>query len=149
MLLLLGFGLVAQGVDLLLLKHYERPSQLIPLFLIAGAIVIVSWQAMAPSPASVKSLRVTMLCFLVAGAVGMVLHFRSNMAMQLDMDPGQSWWELFWKVMRAKAPPALAPGSMVQLGLLGLIYAYRHPTLAKRTHIPLAPVPRAHTGETS
>jgi hypothetical protein len=39
-LFLLAFGLVAQGVNLLLLKHHESPSQLIPLFLIAGAIVI-------------------------------------------------------------------------------------------------------------
>ncbi|HYJ16246.1 MAG TPA: hypothetical protein VE170_12200 [Candidatus Limnocylindria bacterium] len=29
----------------------------------------------------------------------------------------------------AKAPPLLAPGSMVQLGLLGLAYTYKHPAL--------------------
>jgi hypothetical protein len=27
-------------------------------------------------------------------------------------------------VMRAKAPPLLAPGMMLQMGLLGLIYVY-------------------------
>ena len=31
--------------------------------------------------------------------------------------------------MRAKAPPVLASGIMVQFGLLGLVYAYRHPAL--------------------
>jgi hypothetical protein len=31
--------------------------------------------------------------------------------------------------MKAKAPPALAPASMIQLGLLGLLYTYRHPSL--------------------
>ena len=68
--------------------------------------------------------------FLIAGALGVVLHYRGNLAMQLDMDPGQPAWGLFWKVMRAKAPPALAPGAMAQLGLLGLIYCHRHPALA-------------------
>jgi len=29
--------------------------------------------------------------------------------------------------MTAKTPPALAPGAMIQLGLLGLVYTYRHP----------------------
>jgi hypothetical protein len=35
-----------------------------------------------------------------------------------------STWELVEKVMRAKAPPVLAPGMMLQFGLLGLAYAY-------------------------
>jgi hypothetical protein len=37
-------------------------------------------------------------------------------------------FELFRDAMMG-ATPALAPGSMTQLGLLGLIYAYRHPRL--------------------
>ena len=38
---------------------------------------------------------------------------------------------LFWKAMAAKTPPALAPGAMTQLGLLGLAYAFRHPALGR------------------
>jgi hypothetical protein len=48
------------------------------------------------------------------------------------MDPTQSSWTLFTKVMTAHAPPALAPGVMAQLGLLGLIYTYQHPALVGR-----------------
>jgi hypothetical protein len=32
--------------------------------------------------------------------------------------------ELIEKVLRAKAPPLLAPGMMLQLGLLGLAYVF-------------------------
>jgi hypothetical protein len=45
---------------------------------------------------------------------------------------------LFVKVVTAKAPPALAPGVMVQLGLLGLVYTYKHPALMVQRH-PLEP----------
>ena len=30
------------------------------------------------------------------------------------------------KVLEAKVPPALAPGVMIQLGLIGLAYTYRY-----------------------
>jgi hypothetical protein len=32
--------------------------------------------------------------------------------------------ELLDKIIHAKAPPLLAPGMMIQMGLLGLAYAY-------------------------
>ena len=32
------------------------------------------------------------------------------------MDPTLSRWQLFWKVLHMQAPPALAPGVLVQLG---------------------------------
>ena len=36
--------------------------------------------------------------------------------------------KLVWKALRG-ATPALAPGALAQLGLLGLLYTYRHPAL--------------------
>jgi hypothetical protein len=47
------------------------------------------------------------------------------------MDSSRSRWELFWEVVRAKAPPAMAPAAMAHLGLIGLAYAFRHPALAR------------------
>ena len=38
---------------------------------------------------------------------------------------------LVWKAMRG-AVPTLAPGALVQLGLLGLIWAYDHPATRAR-----------------
>ena len=31
----------------------------------------------------------------------------------------------FWSVIRAKAPPALAPSTLILLGLIGLVVAFR------------------------
>ena len=50
------------------------------------------------------------------------------------MDPQLAGWPLFVKIVTAKAPPALAPASMVMIGLLGLIYTYQHPALRRIAH---------------
>ena len=66
-------------------------------------------------------------------SLGIVLHYRGNLEFQLEIDATQSSWDLFRKVIHAKAPPALAPGAMTQLGLLGLVYTFRHPALSRVT----------------
>ena len=114
-------------VELLLLEHYESVTQLIPFATIALALACLIWHVVSGSEGSVQALQVVMTVLVFVGVVGIVLHYRGNMAFQLDIDPAQSGWSLFSKVVRAKAPPALAPAAMSQLGLLGLAYAWRHP----------------------
>ena len=65
-----------------------------------------------------------MVLFVLAGFAGFVAHFHGSAEFQLDLDPRMTTWELLEKVMRAKAPPLLAPGMMMQLGLLGLAYVF-------------------------
>ena len=59
----------------------------------------------------------------------MGLHLRASIEFQREIQPSLSTMALAMKAVRAKAPPALAPGALVQLGLLGLIYTFRHPSL--------------------
>ena len=129
-LALVTFGIVVTTVDLMLLDHHEDVRQVAPLVANALAIVAILWHVTARSAASVQALRVVMAVFLVASLLGVVFHFQGNLEFQLEINAEQSAWDLFSKVMRAKAPPALAPGVMAQLGLLGLIYTYRHPALS-------------------
>ena len=130
-LALLLLGLAGTLAELLALAHYEDSWQLVPLVLIGLAFVIVAWHLYDRSAASVKMLRLVMAFFIVAGIAGVILHYRGNLEFQLEIDPTQDQWTLFKKVIRAKAPPALAPGVMAQLGLLGLTYAFRHPALSR------------------
>jgi len=74
-------------------------------------------------------LQTTMALFLVAGLTGVFLHYQANVEFQVETNPSLSGWALFVKAIQAKVPPALAPGLMAQLGLLGLAYSYRHPSL--------------------
>jgi hypothetical protein len=128
---LLAIGLLGTGTELLLLAHYEGPWQLVPLGLVGIALTTVAIHFVHGGARSIAALRVAMLLLVVGAAAGIVLHYRGNLEFQLDMDPTASRWELFKKVVRAKAPPALAPGALAQMGLLGLIYTYRHPALRR------------------
>ena len=128
LLVILTIGMAGTTIELLFLKHDEEATQLIPLVLLALAFVAVFWHAARPTTASLMSLQLTMVLFVAAGLIGMVLHYQASVEFQLEMDKSLSGMPLFWKAIAAKAPPALAPGSMSQLGLIGLAYSYRYPT---------------------
>jgi hypothetical protein len=130
LVVLLTLGLVGTGADLVVLEHFEDSWQLIPLFLIAVALVALAAVVLTSSAVALRVLQLMMVLCVIAGGLGLVLHYRSNAEMQRDMDPTLSGWALFRKVIHAKAPPAMAPAAMAQLGLLGLAFCYRHPALS-------------------
>ena len=117
-------GLLGTVVELVLLAHYEQPVQLVPVVLIVLALIVLAWHVMGHSAASLRVLMGLMILFVLAGFAGFAAHFHGSAEFQLDLEPSLSTWELLDKVMRAKAPPLLAPGMMMQLGLLGLAYVF-------------------------
>ena len=127
----LAVGLIGSAADLMLLGHYEDAWQMVPLVLIAAAVLIVGWLLVKNTAAAVTALRITMVLCVASGVIGMTLHFNGNREFQHELDPSLSGWALFSTVMTAKAPPALAPGAMIQLGLIGLVSTYRHPALTR------------------
>ena len=130
LLVLLFFGLAVTGADLMLLEHYEDRWQLLPLGLIAAGLVAGGAHAFGRGAGSLKVLRLLMVFYLFAGLIGLGLHYRGSRAFQVEVNPGLEGLELFWRAVRAKAPPALAPSAMIHLGLLGLAYSFRHPVLS-------------------
>ena len=122
---ILLLGMSGTLIELLLLGHDEDRIQLIPVVALGAGVLVVCWHATTASLLSARVLRGVMLVFLVAGAAGVYYHYRANVEFQRESDPSLAGRELLWSVLRAKVPPALAPGVMVQLGLLGLVYTYR------------------------
>ena len=118
----LMLGLLGTVIELILLEHYEQPLQFVPLVLIGLAFVTLAWNTLQDSAASRRTLVIVMILFVLAGFAGAAAHFIGSAEFQLELDPSMSTWDLVVKVMRAKAPPVLAPGMMMQLGLLGLAY---------------------------
>ena len=129
LLVLLAIGLIGTAVDLVLLDHYEDAWQMPPLVLTVGSLAIVLWVGLRGGPAAITTLRIAMVLCVASGLLGLALHYNGNREFQHEIDPSLAGWELFRKVVTAKAPPALAPAVMAQLGFLGLLYTYRHPDL--------------------
>lgn len=130
-LALLTFGLVAITGELVALGHYKESWQIVPIACQVTGVLVIVWHVITDSAASLKVLRLLMLVMFVVGLTGVLLHFRWNRSFQLDANPDLAGWALIAKILHAKSPPTLAPGAMVQLALLGLIYGYKHPLLRK------------------
>jgi hypothetical protein len=132
-LALFCFGTIGTGTELIALGHYEDQWQLAPLFVLSLALTAAVLQASTGNPLALRLLRAVALVMLLTGLAGVFLHYRGNLEFQLETYPDLSGWELFKKIVHAKAPPALAPGVVAQLGLLGLIYCFRHPQSRRAT----------------
>ena len=122
LLAVLMLGLVGTGTELILLQHYEEPWQYAPVVLIPAAIGVLIWHAAGRSATSRVTTKVLMVAFLIAGVLGIGLHFRGAAAFQRETNPSIGRWELVTRALKAKAPPVLAAGTMLELGLLGLLY---------------------------
>jgi hypothetical protein len=129
---LLTLGQAGLVAELLLLGHYEDPLQWIPLALIGLGLLTAVLVGVSAGPASLRAFQVLMALFIVAGFIGTGLHFNANIEFQTEVDPSIKGSALLIKALRAKTPPALAPGAMIQLGLLGLVFTYQHPGFSRR-----------------
>ena len=123
---ILLLGMSGTLVELLLLRHDEDRIQLVPLALLGTGVAVVSWHAWRRSAASVAAVRMLMFLFIAAGGAGVYYHFAANLEFQRESDAALQGSALVWQALEAKVPPALAPGIMVQLGLIGLAYTYKH-----------------------
>jgi hypothetical protein len=131
-ILLAVFLLGALGTlaELILLEHYEDWWQLLPLALLGASPVAVALLVLRPHAASLRSFQMLMLLLVAAGGIGVYQHYSGNVEFELEMYPSRGGFELIWESLKG-ATPALAPGAVAQLGLLGLAYCFRHPLLAR------------------
>lgn len=129
LLALVLIGNVGLEIELALLRHAESFSQWIPhVTLLIGLLSIIAVYV-RPNRETLRAFQAVMSIFLVIGALGIILHFRGNVEFARERYPTLGGTMLIWKALRG-ATPALAPGALAQLGLLGLIFTYRHPLLA-------------------
>lgn len=126
--LLLLTGLLGTALELALMEHLEDWWQRIPLVLIGAALAVLCWHWLAQSKSSVHAIRAIMLLFLASAAAGIILHTKGNREFALETKPELAGGELVTEMLTG-AFPALAPGTMALLGLLGLLLTWRHPAL--------------------
>lgn len=129
-LLIFVIGTVGLGTELLLLDHFEEWRQQVPLVLLALGLVLLAIRLFYRGAIILRLFRLTMLAFVLGGIVGLWFHLSSNMEFELEMYPTLTGLELLSKALGG-AMPALAPGALVQLGLIGFLYTYQHPALSR------------------
>ena len=133
--LLLGlviFGGVGLVVELLLLDHTDSWEKWIPFVVLAITLIASVGIAVRPGRGMLRAFQGSMLLCVAAGTLGLYFHYRGNVEFELERDSTLHGLALFWDAIRG-ATPTLAPGALAQLGLMGLIYSYRHPVLEPRT----------------
>ena len=128
-LALVLFGIIGLEIELAFLRHADSFSQWIPHICLLLGLVVTLAVYLSPRKAVLRSFQAIMVLYLLVGALGVYLHYRGNVEFAVERDPSLSGLKLLWKALRG-ATPALAPGALAQLGLLGLLYTYGHPSLA-------------------
>lgn len=108
-------------MELYLLGHYEDTQQLIPIFCVATAILLVMVLFFKQTRLILGILKSVLGLTAVSGIYGTYLHLVANYEFEQEMTPGASPWELLVESLTG-ALPALAPASMIVLALIGYSY---------------------------
>lgn len=127
----LVLSLVGTEAELLLLEHFDGATQYLPLVALAVSLLALGWYGVSRRRASIRAVRLCMFLCIALGVVGLALHFKGNVEFEREMTPDIAGIALFKAAMMG-ATPALAPGAMIQLGLIGLAWTFRHPALLTR-----------------
>jgi hypothetical protein len=125
-LALIAMGAAGLLLELVLIEHYDELWQWAPVVALGLTLAGCAALAARPGRATLRTFQGIMSACLVLGAIGVILHLKGNLEFELEGAPGLRGWPLYVEVLKG-ATPALAPGALAQLGLLGLLYAYRHP----------------------
>lgn len=124
-ILLLGMG--GTVAELFLLEHVDGFWQLVPVVLLSSGIVVTAAHVWNRShPLTIRALQALMVVFVVSGLAGVILHYLGNAEFEREMDPGSGGFALVKEALMG-ATPVLAPGTMIQLGLIGLASTFRLP----------------------
>lgn len=123
---LVGLGAAGLVVELALLEHWEELPQYAPFLVLAPALAAAAVLWRRPGRGTLRAFQGVMALAVLAGMAGIGFHFQSNWAFEREIVPEASTAERLWETIHG-ATPLLAPGSLVQLGLVGLALTYGHP----------------------
>jgi hypothetical protein len=123
LLVLVIIGSAATFAELLLLEHTDEFYQLLPVYLLGATALAASLVLFVPNRLSVNVLRIVLVLCLLSALLGIVLHYIANTEFARERHPDLKGWALFSSAMMG-ATPALAPGVMAQLSLIGLLATY-------------------------
>lgn len=108
-------------VELLFLSHYEDRWQIFPLAVLASVFVLTVIVWLKNSRRIQRIFLLLLGVCIISGLLGVYFHLAANVEFEAELRPSQSSLTTFLKSFHG-ALPALAPGSMIVLGLIGFLY---------------------------
>ena len=97
--------------ELLLVGHYEDANQLIPLVVATLGLVTVLWVSLSAHIAALRAFQFVMLVYAGSGIIGVTLHYKANVALQLEADPSLHGAALVRKVGDVHCPSRSGAGT--------------------------------------
>jgi hypothetical protein len=126
-LLAIAVALIVTEAELLFVGHIgSNNGQIIAVVLIGVGLIAVTSHALLRNSASIVLFRLAMYLFLVFGLDGLMTHYHAAENAVLKSQPGLAGFALLRATLGGKIP-LLAPGMLIQIGLLGLVYTFQHP----------------------
>ena len=124
-LAILIFSFAGTAAELVLTKHYDTPWKVVPIVLFGVALLVLAAARLRPGSGTIRVFGGIMVLFVISGVVGAVLHYQGKAEFALERNKSLSGLALLREtVLKGSNPPLLAPGAMIALGLLGLVWAY-------------------------
>jgi hypothetical protein len=127
-LVVILMGLAGTGLELVFVDHFESTAQWVPVVLICLTFLVLGAYGLLRTAALLRVFQAAMIIFIVSGLAGIALHYRHDVERAGKDHPGIQGAELI-RTAAAGEAPLLAPGAMIELGILGLAYVFRHPAL--------------------
>jgi hypothetical protein len=117
-------------VELLLTGHTEGLVQWVPIGLSGAMLPFLALAYRAPTRRWLIALRIALVVLSAAGLFGIYEHVTHNWAFEQEIQP-EATWDVLWIEALRGASPALAPASLVLVGIMGIGATYRHPALER------------------
>ncbi len=118
--------LIGTLMELVLLGHFEDAWQMVPLVILASAILCFTGLYFTLHRLLLQAYKLIMTAAMFSGVLGVWFHLEANYEFETEMYPKLGGFELLSEMLSG-AIPALAPGSMVAVGLVGWLYVLEKP----------------------
>ena len=126
-LVAISAALIVTEAELLFVRHTgTNNGQVIAVVLVGLGLITVTCHAILRNTSSIVVFRFTMYLFLIFGIDGFLTHYHRAVQAALKSQPTLVGMPLLHATLSGKIP-LLAPGMLIEIGLLGLIYTFQHP----------------------
>jgi hypothetical protein len=120
-------ALVVMEGELIFVRHFgNNNGQMIAVVLTSAGLLATGWHVIARNTPSIIVFRFLMYLFLVFGIDGLLVHYNFAAHAALKSHPALGGLPLLYAALSGDIP-LLAPGLLIQVGLLGLLYTFHHP----------------------